>query len=262
MNKIAALVDFTPTTDVVLAFAKGLATFKKAPIVLIHISDSSDNEVATQKLKVIVDQVNSEGLQAEAVVQTGSFFNIIRQVLVREHASIAVIGTHGKKGFKQNLFGSNILKLVKLIGRPALVVQENSVYQEKGFESVLLPVGSHPSYEMIWKQTHSVLNLGAKTTSYAIYKTDELDPEVQKNLTGTVNYFKEMGMNADIVQEEATRLSIGYSSQTIDFLEKNPYSLISIMSQVATNSLYFGDVDKENILLNPLGIPVLCCDEQ
>lgn len=261
MNKIAALIDFTPTTEVVIDFAKGLAITKKAPLVLVHITDNTDNKVATLKLDAMAAQLIAEGVQTEVVVQIGSFFNVIRQVLVREHASIAVIGTHGKKGFKQNLFGSNILKLVKMLGMPALVVQENSIYHNKGFDSVLIPVGSHPNYEVKLRQTNSVLNPGAKVTSYAIYKTDELEADVHKNLTSAVNYFLQAGMKPEVVQEEATRLSIGYSRQTIDFLEKNPYSLVSIMTQVAPNSKYYGDVDKENVILNPMGIPVLCCDE-
>ena len=70
-----------------------------------------------------------------------------------------------------------------------------------------------------------------------------------------------LGVKHSLIEEDATVYSVGYAKQTIEFLRNNAYDVISILSQISESSKYFGEMDKENIMLNPMSIPVLCCDE-
>jgi nucleotide-binding universal stress UspA family protein len=258
-STIALLIDFTQATEVVLDFGSELASRKDAAILLVHISEAKNSDAANKELSDMQAKLQSEGHQVAIAVQIGSFFQEIRPLLVREEATMAIIGTHGKVGLKQNFFGSNILKLVKLIGIPALVVQAQSKFPVGGFSSALIPVGSHVNYDQKIEQTIGVMNPDFSATLYAIDKLAELDEKVQSNLDRSKLLLGNAGIDFQTVREPATLYSVGYSRQTLAYLEKHPHTLISIMSQVAPESKFFGDVDKENVILNPMGVPVLCC---
>jgi nucleotide-binding universal stress UspA family protein len=258
-STIALLIDFTQATEVVLSFGRELASRMSAAILLVHISDAKKSDAANKELFDMQAKLELEGYQVAIAIEEGNFFQMIRPLLIRKEATMAIIGTHGKIGFKQNFFGSNILKLVKLIGVPALVVQSESKFPAGGFSSALIPVGSHVNYDQKIEQTIGVMNPDFSATLYAIDKLAELDEKVQKNLDRSAKFLEEAGIDFQTVREPATLYSVGYSRQTLEYLVKQPHTLISIMSQVAPESKFYGDADKENVILNPMGVPVLCC---
>jgi nucleotide-binding universal stress UspA family protein len=263
MKRIAALIDFTPTTQVVIQFAEQVARQKNCEVALIHVTDQEVPELnpLKEKLDHLSAELNARGIKTIAVLEKGNFFNVIRQILDRSHAGLVIIGTHGKRGIMQNLFGSHILKLVKMLHIPSLVVQENSTWPENGFQTVLLPVASHSDFEMKIRQTVKIVNKDALIKIYVIYKTDHLDDTIKKNLKLAQNMLAEMNVPFEVIEEDVQLHSVGYSRQTLEHLQAHPVSLVSIMAQVSQINKYFGDADKENIILNPMGIPVLCCDE-
>jgi hypothetical protein len=55
--------------------------------------------------------------------------------------------------------------------------------------------------------------------------------------------------------------SVGFSRQSLEYIANHPTDLISIMAQVSKRNKSFGNADKENMILNPMGIPVLCCND-
>ncbi len=265
MYKIAALIDFTQTTEVVLEFAERLARQKSAEVVLLNIIEKGSAEVkaaAEQKLEPMVQRLTAFGVVCKAEVHEGSFFSIVSSSMDKVHASLAIIGTHGKKGLKQNLFGANILKLVQMLKIPSLVVQDGAHYPTAGFLNVLFPIAAHSRFEMKIEQTKELLSPDSKVNVYAIYKTEELDAELKNNIKLTRNLFTTYGIATELVEEDTTLYSVGYSRQTIDYLGRHDVDLVCIMAQVSHLNTFFGKADKENIILNPLAVPVLCCNDE
>ena len=265
MNKIAALIDFTPTTDVVLEFASRIAVMTNAEVALVTVTDNNSDAAKRElsdKMNKMSEELQLAGVKCATEIHYGSFFSTIGPVIDRLHASLAIIGTHGKKGLKQNLFGSNILKLVKLLHIPSLVVQDDSVWPERGFANVFFPIAAHSRFKMKIDQTTALMNPAGKISLYAIYKTDNLDEDLNKNIKLCEKEFVERNVNYELIEEEATMYSVGFSRQSLDYVSKHKTDLISIMAQVSKLNKFFGNVDKENIILNSMGIPVLCCNDE
>lgn len=265
MYKIVALIDFTPTTEVVVDFTKKIALQKKAEVVLLTIVPKSGAEAVAegkQKLQVYLDLLKGAGVVASAEVGEGSFFSVVGVCVDKLQASLAIIGTHGKKGIKQNLLGANILKLVQLLHLPCLVVQDDSEYPEGGFKNVLFPIAAHSRFEMKINQTCELLADDGKVNLYAIHKTDTLEPQLRQNIKISEELFKERKTAYGIITEEATLYSVGFSRQSLDYMGKHDIDMVSIMSQVSNLNSFFGKADKENIILNNKCIPVLCCNDE
>ena len=80
MYKIVALIDFTPTTEVVVDFTKKIALQKKAEVVLLTIVPKSGAEAVAegkQKLQVYLDLLKGAGVVASAEIGEGSFFSVV-----------------------------------------------------------------------------------------------------------------------------------------------------------------------------------------
>jgi hypothetical protein len=80
-----------------------------------------------------------------------------------------------------------------------------------------------------------------------------LDEETAENVGKCEDYFAEEGIKYALVEEDAKIFSVGYSRQTIAHARDNETHLISIMAQVAGDTKVFGNVEKENIILNDPG---------
>ena len=265
MDKIAALIDFTPTTDVVVDFAKNLALQKHAHVFLVTVVDQSDEKAlneANEKMMPFCKTLKQAGINCTIEIATGPFFDVIASFLDKLHADLAIIGTHGKRGLRQNIFGSFILKLVKSLQIPSLVVQNQSTWPNGGFKNVFFPIASHSRFEMKIEQTEAVMAKDGIVSLYAIYKTDMLDDRLKKNIALSEELFKQKNLNFKVIEEDVQLYSVGYSRQSLVYADAHKMQLISVMAQVSNENKFFGNANKENIILNPTGIPVLCCNDE
>jgi len=178
-------------------------------------------------------------------MEEGSFFDVVEGNVDKLHASLVVIGTHGKKGLKQAIFGSHILRLVQLLNIPSLVVQESSKWPEGGFDKVLFLLGSHSNFEMKIHQTGDLMNAKGHVDLYAVYKTATLDPETKKNIERCIEYFKQKEVNYSLVEEDAQFFSVGYARQTLAYAQSNPVNLLSIMAQSGGDMKVFSNAEQQ-----------------
>lgn len=262
--KVAALIDYTPTTEVVIEFAYQLGLRFNAEIAFVTIVNEAHNtEIlkANEALLPSVDRFRAEGITCNIEIHEGSFMSVISTVLEKLHCTVALIGTHGKRGIKQNLFGSNILKLVKLLKMPSLIVQDNSKFPEHGFKNVFFPIASHSRFEMKIDQTEQIFEKDGVIKLYALYKTNNLDDSLRKNVKLCEHEFEKRDMRFELVEEDVNMYSVGYSRQSLEYIANHDIDLISIMAQVSNSNKSFGNADKENMILNPMGLPVLCCND-
>ncbi|NTV83273.1 MAG: hypothetical protein HGA23_03100, partial [Bacteroidales bacterium] len=125
---------------------------------------------------------------------------------------------------------------------------------------IVLPVATHQAYENI---LHAVVVIGKLFKSevhiYSIERPGFEWPEmIKKNLEKTRAIFDENGINHIRVNEKQTVLSIGFAFQTMQYAKKTGADMIAMMSVSSEEYHYFAQQDKENLLTNESGIPVLC----
>lgn len=262
MKKIAVLIDFTPTTNKALLFSRHIALQKDMEVVLIHIHKSRDKETISKKnhkMEEYVSALNSAGLKCTSMFFYGNFFSQISGAVAKSKAQLAIIGTHGKKGFKQSVFGSNILKVVQSLPVPSLVVQDSSVWPDNGFSNILIPIDKHPNYSHKLEAGHSLLAENGLIKMYVIYISDTLEDVLRANLDLSIKFMESHQWPYEIIEEGKARYSVGYSKQTLEHIQKCRPDLIGIVAKIAPDNIHFGEMDKDNVILNPEGIPVLCC---
>lgn len=264
MNSIAVLIDFTEGCKVAIEQAKVIAMHADAKIVAVHFLMKNDNQIEVEKeLSLFVGKVMGEETNFETVIATGELMHNAAAELGRINPMLVVVGTHGVKGIKQNLFGAHILKLVQAIPYPCLVVQENTKVNAVGIKKILFPVGPHKMYAIKTEQTAMMAKIfDADIVQYEIERPlITPDPALIKNMKEAKEYFQTSNNRFSEIKEESKVISVGFARQTINYAEENKFDLIALMSDVPVDDAYIGRTDKENFLTNAAGIPVLCCNK-
>lgn len=265
MDKIAVLIDFTPTCLKSIPFAVGIATTCQTKIALVHIAPSGSEENEKDflsKMDVYMDMIPSS-IEVVKHINYGSFYAIIPHTVNKLNIDFLIVGTHGKVGLKQNLLGSNILKLVKSLSIPSLVINDESNFTENTFENILFPIAPHEKFDSKLNQVTQIAR-PFNSTVYIIYIEKEpayISSEITENLEKTKTFFQANNIKFEVIKEEAKEYSIGYSKQILKYMNRSSIGSICIMSKIAESNHYFGNVDKENILLNEMSTPVLCANE-
>ncbi|OYU94241.1 MAG: hypothetical protein CFE21_16775 [Bacteroidetes bacterium B1(2017)] len=262
MKSYAVLIDFTEGAKIALNQAQRLAHITHAKIVCLNIANSADQVAEVEKeLELFVQKNSINNVPVSFEVGFGNIFSAVPELLKKIDPSLAIICTHGVKGMFQHLFGAHILKLVQALPCTCIVLQENNKINLDAVETILMPIGPHPDFELKIKQTAAMaLELNAPVTVYEIDKPGlDLESQLDKNKEKTKSYFTENKVPFYKMLDGIKVISVGYSRQTLEYARENSISLISLMSNISKNDLLFGVGDKENFLVNPYGIPVLCC---
>ncbi len=263
--KILVPVDFTELSDKVIEQSAMIAKKAGADLVLLHITDK-ESEIASDEAKLRVKAGSSTSkyhVSCEGKVRRGNIYKDIHAEAEENEYILAVIGTHGVRGLKQKLLGSDILKVITKVPVPVLVVQSTSPFRTQ-FNKIILPVATHASYENILKAVAMIGKLySSEVHIYSIERPGFEWPEtLKKNLEKTKSIFEENGVSYVRVNEKQTVLSVGFAYQTLQYARKTGADMIAMMSVSSEEYHYFAQQDKENLLTNEGGIPVLCtCNE-
>ena len=260
-KKILVPVDFTKLSDMVIKQAALLSTISDSVMVLLHIADKSANHASlsaalTEKAIAASKKYN---VTCDSIIREGSLFKQIQAEVEENEYLFMVIGTHGVRGLKQKLLGSDIMKVITKICVPVLVVQSTSPYRTS-FERIVLPVATHLAYENILNAVVIIAKLfRSEVHIYSIERPGFEWPEsIKKNIEKTKAIFSENGIAHVRVNEKQTVLSIGFANQTLKYAKKAGADMIAIMSVSSEEYHYFAQQDKENLLTNEGGLPVLC----
>ncbi len=262
MNQIICLVDFTETSRKAMDQAIAIAKWKGASITICHVVDN-DASLGDDLIKHLSDyerMAESEGVTAGSITGRGSLFNEVERISSDIKPDLVVVGTHGKSGLRQNLFGSNIYRLVQKIMTACLVVSDYTHTVEAGFKNILMPVAPHADYLVKVQQTVDLVAENGTIHIFEIRKPGAgFDEKLAKNIEATKAYLAENRVNYDYIEKGSRDLSEGFSNETLQFAHENDIDLISIMTEVSDKNKKFGKEDKENALLNKLSLPVLTC---
>lgn len=265
-NKILIPVDFTEASDKAIEFGIHIAAKMHAGISLLHVfeDDGITMEECEEKLRKLSLNVNArDDAFSDYICQKGNIFEVIPEIASKSAFRLMIVGAHGRKGLRQKFFGADIIKLLKRIPIPALVVQKTSVMPEKGFSKTVFPVGSHDAYERKIEAMFLIAGLcDPEIHIYSISKPGfEQSEQLRQNIKLAEARFKEKGIAYFRVDEDQNVFSVGFAKQTLAYAREIGANMISIMVNPTREYAYFADSDKEAIIMNEQGIPVLCTSD-
>jgi nucleotide-binding universal stress UspA family protein len=265
-------VDFTTASDQAISQSIAIARKAKLSLLMLHILtkdtynsfEKSGKDIFNpgKKLKELSEKISEqEGISCEYEVVPGDIFHNIPAIANREENHIMIIGTHGIQGFKQKLLGADILKIVRKTAIPSLIVQDQCVYRD--FNPVVFPVGGHDAFHSLIEATAMMAGLfGSEVHIYSVNRQgDDGSQKLRENILLTEKIFSEKNITFKRVREDSTLFSVGFAKQTLQYANKVQAGLISIMSVKTEEHYYFAQADKESIINNEFGIPVLCASD-
>jgi len=267
LNKILIPTDLTDASEAAIEYAALIAQKANCNLVLLHIhTDKAWSVFAIEnKLRSMCNNAKEiYNIDCEFIIREGNIFNAIPEEANNELYKMAVITTHGIRGLKQKVMGADILKLIKQLPIPALVVTEGCKMPAGGFKKLLFSVGGHEAFQKKIDAAVFIASLfDPEICIYSILRPgQEWSDTLKSNLENTISCFDKKGVRYQRVMEEPSVYSVGYAKQTLQYAEKSGTDLIVIMSVKTQEHFYFAQADKENLLTNNLNIPVLCTSDK
>jgi len=264
-NRILIPVDFTPAADKAVEFAIHIAKKMHSDITLLHVfeDEGMSMQECEDKLNKISLAISTEEINCDFICEAGSIFEVIPDMASKSEIRMMILGAHGRKGLRQKFFGADILKLLKKIPIPSLVVQQGSVMPEEGFKTTIFPVGSHDEYERKIEAMYIIAGLcDPEVHIYSISKPGfEQTEKLRENIVLSEKRFAKKGIRYMRVDEDQNVFSVGFAKQTLNYADEHKANLISIMVNPTQEHAYFADSDKEAIIMNEHCIPVLCTSD-
>ncbi|MBK7286488.1 MAG: universal stress protein [Flavobacteriales bacterium] len=152
MMKILCPTDLTLATDIALSHAGNIAQRGNGEVTLFHVltkEEVKNNDIGNPGPHVkTLDLLSKQGVKVNRVDREGSPLKEIVAEAKNGHA-LMVAGTHGVQGLRQEWLGSDMLKRVREVPIPTLVVQMYSPRTEN-IGHILMPVVTMPISLRYW----------------------------------------------------------------------------------------------------------------
>lgn len=254
--------DFTPAAEKGMLFAMRIAAKEGSSITRLHVLEKHDEQhdafsstrlfesdgAATTLASVKVREVLREGDPLEQIIAES-----------RKGHALMVAGTHGPKGFRQSLLGSDILKLVRHVAVPSLVVQEGS-HVNADLNSILLPVAAHDDISHLLDAVCDLAKAyDAEVLVFRILRPGEdASEKLLDNKRKMLHLLTAAGIRHAEVNVASNVFSIGFAEQTIRYAKEINAGCIAMMAKASDEYRYMADAEKERMLMNEECVPVLC----
>lgn len=143
--KLLCPTDLTLAADIALSYAGHIAKRSTGEVTMFHAFEKKGNPADGLDLKkahaATLERMAGEGVRIDEVLREGAYMKEIVAESANGHAMM-VAGTHGVRGLRQELLGSDMLKLARTVAVPSLVVQ---VYSPRvvRMDRILMPVAGH-----------------------------------------------------------------------------------------------------------------------
>ncbi|MBE0661446.1 MAG: universal stress protein [Bacteroidales bacterium] len=265
-KRILVPVELTQASDKVAAYAGIIAKKANLELSLLHISRGKSDMDAIEQLKSMAQKLESESsVKCDYLVKEGNLFNEMANVANDPMYSMMIIGSHGSKGIREKLLGSDILKLVKNIPVPVLTIQETGYnFPEKGIQKIVFPASAHTTFDKVIDATVFFAKLfESEVYVYTVEKPGSPWSDVlRSNIEKAISAFERNSINFTRVNEQQSSYSPGYAKQILQYAGKIKADMISVISTPTSEHYYIADSDKERLLTNELQIPVLCVSDK
>lgn len=263
MNDILCPTDFTPAADTAIAISGSIARKIDGSVTVLHVMEKDharfgDVMLSTKSLLSNAEQKLLRDGRARAIHREGDFMKEIALEAGKDHAMM-VVGTHGAKGIRQSLFGADILKLVRKVAIPSMVVQGHTP-AGNNFNTIVMPVAGHADIRSLLEAvTLLALAFGSEVHVYQIMRPGE-EPSAQllTNKLLMLDHLRAAGIRVKEVNEPTTTFSAGFAAQTEAYATRVGASCLAIMARASDEYRWIADAEKERLLTNPDGIAVLC----
>jgi len=261
MKKIVVLVDYTEGSRLALNQARILAELAGSHVHVLNVTTDPMVELEHSKLSAFASEELGRSVPVTTHLADGKLITALTESLAELNPDLILLCTHGVKGVLQHLFGARILSLVQAVDKSFLVVQENTVIAEDGFGKILFPA-THSDIASV--MIHQVMTLAAECDSEVVfYEIDkylgDAQDEITANFDAAKKIFKAKGIRFSHVKEEVNNHSMGFARQTLAYASRNNIGLIATPSEVLDNGFLMMKSDKEMLLTNEQGIPILSC---
>ena len=261
MNNILCPTDLSDTALKGVHYAEILAKRFNGGVTLLHVLDKQDTKGdGPSKAKTAMEsqRAGAKEVIVNLQLREGEFMNEITEESKKGH-SLMVCATHGLRGLKQSLFGAHILKLVRKVETPTLVVQKNSP-DNNDFATIVMPVASHTGIDHLLDAVCLVAkHFGSTVHIYQLIRPgEEASVELMQNKERMTKRLASEGIPHKQVEEPSHSFSVGFSWPTIEYAKRVHAGCIAIMSVPSEEYRYIADAEKERFLTNESGIPVLC----
>jgi nucleotide-binding universal stress UspA family protein len=257
MNDILCPTDLTPASGTALHYAAAMGAKLNASITLLHVVDKEPRTV--EVLHQAAALVGTEsGRQVREVMRAGDPLKQIAEESAHGHAYM-VCATHGPKGLRQSLLGADILKLVRRSAVPTLVVQAHSPLPVN-MRRIVMPVAAHAEVDhLIDAVIHLARTCGATVEVFQVMRPgDQPSEHLLNNKVHMLHRLAAEGIAHQEVNEPSKVFSAGFAEQTIRHAHAAGADCIAIMARASDDHRWIADAEKERLLTNEHGIPVLC----
>jgi len=264
-EKILVPIDFTDLSEKVIEQASLISARSGLQMVLLHVV-KSDNEKEEARMKMeefVANHSSPEVSASEILVRAGSIFNEIPGEAKDSAYKMMIIGTHGIKGLKQKLIGADIIKLVAKSATPCLVIQKDYPVKHE-FKKIILPVASHEGYgKLVGSACFLASAFSAEVHLFSIEKPGyEWPDSIKSNIHIARQKIEKHNLVLKRIKEKQTVLSVGYARQTLQYSKQENADLIAVMAVSSDEYHYFANQDKEELVNNDQGIPVLFASDK
>jgi len=259
---ILCATDLSPASDEAVRAANTIAERIAARITLLHVLNRNERSEhgRDHALEVMNDQIHRAGAtdRTTAKALEGDFMKAIAEGSGEGH-SLLVLATHGARGLRQNLFGADILKLVRHAATPSLVVQEGLDHATL-LRRIVLPVAAHADIDRLLDMVIALAKaFAADVHVYQLVRPGESpSDELLANKLRMLERLQANNIRHEEVNDPSTTFSIGFADATIRYAERVGAGAIAIMAHASDEYRYIADAEKERILANSPKIPVLC----
>lgn len=261
MNNILCPSDLTETSMVGVAYAEHLANRLGGTVTLLHVMDrheKRDDGGALVREELEEQRSTISKVPATAHVRSGEFMEGIAEESAKGHV-LMVCATHGIRGLRQSLFGPDIIKLVRKVAIPSLVVHKNSPMQND-FGTIVMPVAGHADITNLLNAVCLVAGkFGSNVHIFQVERPGEQPSDtLVKNKKLMVDRLQAEGIAYQEAVVPSHGFSVGFSQSTLAYAKQAGAGCIAIMSVASDEYRYIADAEKERLLTNEQGIPVLC----
>lgn len=254
--------DLTLAADMALAYAGSIAQRSSGSVTLFHAlskKDAKDGGVDLREAHAsTMDDLKAKGVEVESLQHEGAYMKEIAKV-AGNACSMMVVGTHGVQGLRQEMLGADILKLVKSVPVPTLVVQ---LYANRkvDMKRILMPVAAHDDISPL---LHAVCLLakayGSEVDVYQqLVEGQTTSNALLANKVKMVEHLAKEGVKYHEVHETVGNYYEGFATRTIRYANKVGAGCIAVMAMASGEHKKIADKEKEALLTNAKGVPILC----
>ncbi len=248
--------DFTKLSEYALDAALKISMKTEDDIKLLHVlAKESELTEKKQLLKSVAEEISEKQTKKiDYIVEKGSIFNTITEVVERENANLVVMGTHGIRGM-QKLTGSWALKVIEGSKVPFLVVQDK-VSDNKALRIVVpMDFKSENKEKLKWAH-YFAKHYKSKIFIYSkFYKDKGLKQKLNSNIRVAKQFFAQEGINYELVEAPPKG---GFEENIILYSSSISADIIVVTTtRTITKASYVLGLPEQYLIANNAKIPVL-----